>query len=329
MTVPLTLADYAAEPKELVAGVAKVLREESKFMDILPFVDVGALSVKTVREGGMPNVSWRNIGADHGSVKATKPDEVTENAFSIGNEIIVDKVYMKDKSVRLYNPMTYQTQMVTKAISRNFTDKSINGLPGDKSNPVGIWYRVKNDLSSSQNILAGSGGLDISPDATGLAANGQALIDKLDQLLYAVTDNFDGGKGVYILTNDTLIMRINSIFRQSGQLQTNTDALGRKFIEYKGATFIDMGMKYDDATRIMGNVEMADGSALTGGSCTAAYAIRVGKEYFTGWQEYALDVSEPELQANKVTYKSVIDWMVGLAVSHPRSIARLYGIIAA
>jgi len=29
-----------------------------------------------------------------------------------------------------------------------------------------------------------------------------------------------------------------------------------------------------------------------------------------------------------VTYYSVIDWFVGLALSHPRSAARLYGVIA-
>ncbi|MFZ2470643.1 MAG: hypothetical protein WAW52_01750 [Methanothrix sp.] len=326
--VPLTLADYAAEPKELLAGIAKILRKNSKFMDILQFVDVGALSVKVLREGKMPDVSWRNAGEPHTGVKATKPDEVTENAFSIGNAITVDKVYMKDKSARLYNPMTYNTDLVVRSIGRNFNDKCINGLPEDMKNPVGLWWRVKNKLAASQNILAKSGGLDISPDATGLTANGQAYIDKLDELLYAVTDNFDGGNGVYILTNDTLIQRTNSIFRQSGQTDSTKDTLGRVFLTYKGAQFIDMGMKYDDITRVMGDVEALDGSALTGGTGTAAYAVKIGKEDFTAWQEYALDVSEPKIMDDQVTYQSVVDWVVGLAISNPRSVARLFGVVA-
>jgi hypothetical protein len=37
-TLPLTLADYAAEPKPLVAGVVNISPKESKIMDILPFV---------------------------------------------------------------------------------------------------------------------------------------------------------------------------------------------------------------------------------------------------------------------------------------------------
>ena len=329
-TLNLTLADYAAEPNALVAGVAKSLTEESRFMDILPFADVGTMSVMIYREGGMPSVSWRNLGASHGSALATKPIELTENAFSVGNEIDVDKAYMKDKSARLVNPMTYQTKMITRAIARNFNNAAINGLPSDQKSPVGLWYRCKTDLAASQNVLAKTSGLDISPDATTLSANGQAMIDKLDELLYSITGSLDaGGNNIYLACNDTLMMRINSIFRQSGLLDSTKDSLGRIFTTYKGAKFIDMGLKYDDTNRIIGNVELADGSAIVGGASTSIYAFKTGKEDFTAWQEYALEVSAPELQADKVTYKSVIDWMVGLAISNPRSVARLYGIIAA
>lgn len=326
MTTAITLSDYAIQPNKLVAGVARVLRENSKFMDILPFENVGSLSVKVMREASaLPSVSWRNIGSSHGSVKAQKPDLVEEQAFSIGNEIIVDKVLMRDTSPKLYEVMPYQTQMITKAIARNFTNAAINGVPTDITNPVGLWWRTLNDLGSSQRINAG---IDISPDASGLAANIQTFIDALDSLLYAVVDSVDaGGKGVYLLMNDTCMLRMQSAFRQSGALKQTTDALGRIFLEYKGAKLIDMGYKYDEATRIITNTE--NGTALTGGGATSIYAVRVGKEYFTGWQEYAMEVSKPELQSDKVTYKSVIDWTVGLALSNPRSVARLYGITAA
>lgn len=325
---PLTLTDYAAEPNFLVAGVAKTLQEESPFMDKLTFVDAGTISVKTIHEGKMADVSWRRIGAPHGSVVNTKPEEITENVFSIGNSIVLDKMYMKDQSKRLYDPMTYQTRLTTKSIARNFCDKAINGLPSDVDNPVGLWYRVKNDLAASQNILAKTSGLDISPDATGLAANSQAFIDKLDELLYAVTGNFNGGQGLYFLCNSTAMMRVNSIFRQSGLTDSTQDTLGRIFKEYKGAQFIDMGTKYDDITPIISDVELADGTAVTGGASTSIYCVKIGAEYFTAWQEYALDVSDPEVESDKVTWKSVIDWTVGLAISHPKAVARLYGIIA-
>jgi hypothetical protein len=298
-------------------------------MDILPFPDVGALSVKVVREGAMPNVSWRNIGAAHGSVNATKPNEVNEQAFSIGNSVVIDKVYMKDRSPRLYNPLTYQTTMTVRGIARNFTDAAINGLPGDLTRPVGLHFRTNNELPAAVKIAGG--GLDISPDAVGLAANIQTFLDFLDQTIYNLTDSFDPTNGVYLLCNDTVIQRVQSTFRQSGLLNLNTDPLGRTFMDYKGAKFVDMGRTFDDTTRIILNTELDDGTALVGGDATSIYGIRVGNEYFTAWQEYGLEVGTPMLDpTNQVLYTSVIDWVVGLAVSHPRySVARLHGIVAA
>jgi len=87
-----------------------------------------------------------------------------------------------------------------------------------------------------------------------------------------------------------------------------------------------MGYKFDDTTQVITDVE--NGTALTGGGQTSVYAVRIGDEYFTGWQEYDMEVSEPTLMDDQVTYKSVIDWVTGLVVSHPRSVARLYGITA-
>lgn len=323
MTTALTLTDYIASPKPLISQVAKILRDESRIMSVLPFKDIGAMAAEAWREGNvLPSVSWRNIGADHGSVVAIKPDKVTEQVYSIGNEIIVDKMYVRDTSTRLVDPMTYQTKMITKAIARNFSNIVINGLETDLVNPVGLWHRTLYDLPSTQRINAG---VDISPDAASLSTGIQTMIDKLDELLYAVNDNLElGGSGVYLLCNDTTLFRLNSIFRQSGLLSESKDALGRTWMSYKGAQFIDMGRKYDESTKIIGNVEST--TALTGGATTSIYAIKVGEENFTGIQEYGLEVSDFELMDDKVTFKSVIDWAVGLALVNPRSVARLYGI---
>lgn len=329
----LTLVDYAADPRPLVRNVVKILREDSVWMDVLPFEDVGALAIKVIREGGMPSISWRRPGSSHGSNKATLPTEVEETAFSFGNYVDTDKVYRRDRTPRLYDPRTYQTSMTVRAMGREFNDASINGTPTSTDRPVGLWYRVQNDLGSDQRISAdpagGSAGLDISPDAASLAANINTYFDKLDMLIYALTGSVTAsGKGVYLLMNDTMMQRHQSLARQSGLLQTTTDQLGRTFTEYKGARFVDMGLKIDDSTKIIGDVETLTGAALTGGSATSIYGVRLGKEYFTGWQEYALEVDDLGKLDDGVTERILVDWVVGLALSHPRSAARLYGLVA-
>jgi len=322
----LNLSDYLASPKLLVAGVAKALMEESEFMSVLPIENVGALAISVAREGSLPNVSWRLPGSAHGSNKATQPQEKTEQAFSFGNCVDVDIVYTRDTRPRLVDPRSYQTSMTTRAMGREFNDAVINGNPLTTPNrPTGLFYRIQNDLGGNQDIDAGSGsGLDISPDATGLSANIQTFFDKLDKALYACADH----KADAILLNDTLLQRYWSIARQSGLLKVDQDNLGREFYAYKGARFSDMGFKIDYDSKIIGDVELVNGTALTGGTATSLYCVRFGREYFTGWEEYELEVKEKGELEDGVTERTIIDWVVGIAVSHPRSITRLHGIIA-
>lgn len=323
-----TLADYNLSPKPLVAGVARILREESPLMDTLNFIDVGALAVNVMREGSLPSVSWRRPGAAHGSTKGTKPTVVSEQAFSFGNAVDVDKIYVKDNSPRLYDPRTYWTEQTTKAMGREFNDAFINGDPAvNVDRPAGLFYRLRNDFTA-QNLDASpalnNGGLDISPDAASLAANIQTFFDKLDKLIYSLAEH----KADFIVCNDDFLTRYWSIARQSGLLKTTEDNLGREFYEYKGAKFIDAGFKIDDSSKIIANVELNNGTALTGGAATSIYAVRQGPELFSAWQEYAMDVQDLGLMNDGVTYRTLIDWVVGLAVSHPRSVARMYGLIA-
>lgn len=322
----LTLAEYAASPKPLVAGVAKALQDDSVFMDSVQFPTVASLSVKVIREGGLPSVSWRNMGSSHGSNKAVKPNEVQEMAYSIGNYIDVDKTQLKDTSERFYDPRAYQTTMTTRAIAREFHDAVINGTPTTSNKPVGLFHRVMNDLASAQRVDAGSGsGLDISPDSASLSSNSQQLLDRLDQILYAMPDH----KADLLLMNSTMLQRIWSIARQANVLSTTQDKLGREIWTYKGAKFIDMGYKINDSSKVITDVELANGTALTGGSSTSVYAVRLGNEYFTPWQMYDLEVTDKGELDDGVTHRTVIDWALGVALSHHRSVARLYGIIAA
>ena len=317
----LTLADYSASPKPLISGVADVLRDASKLMDILPFANVGALSVQVIREAGLPSVSWRRAGEDHGSSKG-RVDLVQETAFSFGNYIDVDKMYVKNSNT-LYDARSLWTKQAVKSMAFAFNDKFITGNPEvDPDAITGINYRIQKDHSA--NKIAGAG-LDISPDAAALAANTQTFFDFLDQLLYDMPE----GGSKYLITNKTLLMRYWSLARQAGVLSVTKDQLGRELYQYKNATFIDAGYKSDQTTQIIGNVENANGTTLTGGACTSIYGVTVGQEFLTGWQEYGLEVDDAGLLEDRVTYRTVIDWVIGLAVTHPRSLYQLHGIVAA
>lgn len=317
----LTLADYSENPYPLISGVADVLRKASPLMDNMQFINAGALNIEVIRQAGRPTVSWRKAGNPHGSSKG-RVDLVKETAFSLGNYIDVDKVYVKNGNA-LYDARALWTKQTVESMAFAFNYAFLYGDPAiDEDSITGLWVRLQNEMVA--NKIA-AGGLDISTDSATLVASTNSLFDLLDQLLYELPD---GGKKVLVM-NKTMLQRYWSLSRQSGLLSSNKDQLGRIIIEYNGAMLIDAGYKVDGVTPIIGNVENVNGGVLTGGAATSMFGMTLGAEYLTGFQEYPMDVEDMGLLEDGVTYRTVVDWVVGIAASHPRSIYQLHGIVAA
>ena len=325
--MPITLAQMsqlATDP--LKKGVIDTFRQESLIMDRLSFEDAGALSIEVIRTKTLPSVGWRKIGAAYSEgIGVTEP--MSERVHFLGASVDVDKAYVEAKNT-IINHRANQTEMITKSIALGFNDAFINGDPeANEDILVGLWYRLQKlgQFPSSQNINLN--GLDISPDASGLSANFDAFLDALQTLIHAC----DMHKADVLMCNDTLYLRLLSALRQKGLFATTQDSFGRKIVTYGegGPEIWDVGYKADQTTRIIGNAELNDGSALSGGGATSIYAIKWGEPYVAGFQEYALDVKDLGLLNDGVTYRTVVDWAPGIYIVHPRAVARLSGIIAA
>ena len=170
--------------------------------------------------------------------------------------------------------------------------------------------------------------LDISPDATTLSANFETFLDDIQKLMHAI----EGHKPNMLLCNDTMYIRMLSCVRQKGLYATTQDNYGRTFVTWGpgGPLIWDMGVKADQSTAIIGNIEATDGSDLTSGGSTSIYAVRLGEEKFlSGFQEYAMDVNDVGLLESGIAYRTVVDWPIGIYHWHPRAMARLVGIVAA
>lgn len=326
-----TLWDYAQLSRApLVNGVTDVLRKESRLLDILQVDTTGTLEVKFQRTKTLPTVTWRKIGDSYTESKAvTEP--LSEAIKFLGGYVDVPKELAEAKD-QIVDQRTYQSQMFSKSMAYSFQDKFINGNYADTGTDelVGLWYRLQKDITT-QNLLAASGGLDISPDATSLTTNFNTFIDQLD----AAIDMCDMHSCDVIFVNSTLRKRINSGLRQLGLFATSKDSFGRKITTYGegGPEIIDIGGLADQSTQIILNTELADGTALTGGASTSAYLIKLSKSqddgYLRGWQFAPMEVIDKGLLESHVAYRTVVDWGLGIHFVNPRSITRLYGIIAA
>lgn len=327
MANEFTLASYElTAPDNLSKAIAHTWREASPILDMLSFKTSGLLSQKFLRYGNLPTVPWRKIGETFANLTAT-PDNVEERLYFMGAKIDTPYEYVKAES--LVDVRAARTEAVMKSAAFGFNQAFFTNTPlADEDAPVGLWYRLVNDLPSTQAFAAS---LDISPD-TAATTWQHKMFDVVDDLL----DRVDGTPAEKILfMGRTMYRRFQSAMRSSNLLATTTDSLGRQFMTYGagGAKVLDVGHKVDATTGaqtspILGDAETAF-TALTGGAVSSMYCVRFGEPYVSGWcQEMptAEDVGQTE---DRVNYRTVVRFSPGLYIVNPRSAAIAYGWTAA
>jgi hypothetical protein len=321
-----TLADMARIATEpLKKGVVDVFRRESFIMDTLRWETVNSLSLTVLRTKTLPDLTWRKIGETWVESKGVV-EPIQERVFNLGGYIDVDKVLLKADTI--VNQRALQTDMFTTAFAYAFNDSFINGQPSrDEDEVIGLFYRIRNFLGGTSGQEKNLNGLDISPDSGSLSASFETYMDGVQELIHMC----EGHQADVLMMNSTLYLRTLSALRQKGLFATDQDNYGRTVATWGpgGPKIIDLGYKADGSTKIITDVELSNGSALTGGGATSVYAARLGEKYLMGIQLYPLDVQDVGLLENGVAYRTVVDWPVGIYMVNPRSVARLSGIIAA
>lgn len=329
----LLLSDYAkmaaADNETLKLGVVQAFREDP-LMDMMTWTDVGDLVVRWNIAKSFPTPNFRDLGDSYTSSKSDlRPKE--DRLYPIGQNIDVDKALTRIQNSPIGDRRTYERQMSLDAMKRTWRYYLINGNPDETGYKgfTGLWYRLVNNHPASQSIDAD--GLDLTGDLS-VAATRIAAIRKLEDLI----DQCNEGDCDAILWDRVTHRAYESVFKFSGLLTTTQDHLGRKFKRYgtDGPFLIPMGYHVDETdvsegTKVIGHDEAEDGSALTDGDgCTSAYGVKFGKDQLTGLQEYALEMTDKGELEDGVTYRDVLDWVIGITAIRPRCISRLYGITA-
>lgn len=325
----ITLADMAkvaADSKDsLKLGAIQVWRKASKVMDMMTFSPSDTLSINFLRAKSLPSPAFRKIGDAYNNTKGDV-EPLQENLYSFGGNIDIDKVLERSKGI--VDGRTFHTNLALEAQARVFNKYYINGSPSlDVDGFVGLRHRLINDLPSAQTI--NGGGWDVSLD-TAQASWQQGFIDRIEALLDACPE------ADALIMNRQAKLRFQAALRGSGLLATTVDQIGKTWATYGtgGPMLVDIGEDRDETssaagTQIILNTETDDGSATTGGDATTIYAVKFGEMYHAGAQLYGLEVTDKGELDDGVTYRTVVDWPIGIYVINPRSIARLTGIVAA
>lgn len=132
---------------------------------------------------------------------------------------------------------------------------------------------------------------------------GELSLAKLDELIDAVV-----GAPTALFMNKATRRNVNALMRAAGQAtEVVSDAFGRQIPAYAG---LPIGVIEEDKD---GNAILADGEV---------YALRFGiQEFVSGLQAGGMEVID--LGLNRTQYETLIEWICGIAVFHPKAAARL------
>jgi hypothetical protein len=196
--------------------------------------------------------------------------------------------------------------MKAKALSLAFTRQFFKG---DSAVEVNGFDGLQKRVSGAQVIEAG--------------ANGGALtIELLDELIDAVE-----GEPDVLFVSKPMRRKIKSMLQQNNAYQESVlDAFGRPVMSYGGIQIRTIETDETGAEILGFNEAVGDGVGANG-TTGSIYAVKFGADqYVSGLRNGGVDVRDLGELETKPAYRTRIEFYAGLAVMHPRAVARLKGI---
>lgn len=299
----LTLLEAAKLVQDpLARGVIEIFPRSSAVLQYLPFFDVNGQAYKYNREETLPGIAFRGINESYVESTGVVNPQV-EPLFILGGISQVDRALVKTQG-RVNDLRSIYDAMKAKAAALEFTK---NFFKGDNATDPNEFDGLENRLTGSQKIAAG--------DTSG----GDTLtLDMLDILIDAV----QGGPDVLFM-NKTMRRKVNKLIRAAGQAQeTVSGVFGQQMSAYAG---IPIGVIEEDKD---GNAILPFTEDNPGGgtaASTSIYAVKFGvAEQVSGLQAGGMDVLD--LGLNRTFYETLIEWICGLGIFHPKAAARLHGV---
>lgn len=268
-------------------------------------MDVSSNAYTYNQEQSLPGVAFRAVGESYTeSTGVINP--VTERLSILGGVSDVDRVLVKTQG-NINNLRAIHDGLKAKSESLKFTATFFNG--DTTANPK-AFDGLKTRLAGNQVLSMGA------------SDGGDTLtLAKLDELIDAVIGGPDA-----IFLNKRLRRKVSDLVRAAGQsIETVSDSFGRQLMAYAGIPLVVVEADETGAD-ILGFTEpdLDNGDKNTTASIYACH-FGVG-EFVSGLQCGGVEVIDHGLYAGGTSYRTDIEWVVGMACFHPQAAARLKGI---
>jgi hypothetical protein len=312
MALTLTEAEKYSQDT-LRKGVVETFARNSAVLELLPFMEIAGNAYAYNQEGALPNIAFRNVGeAYEEGTGVINPD--SEKLTILGGDVDVDRFLAQTRS-NINDIRAIQTEMKSKALALQWTKSFFKGDDTDGKSIRGLEKRITGD----QLIYAdgaGTAGVAFTKDQAG----DTAFLEKLDELIDAVE-----GEPDVLFMSKAMRRKVKGVLQRSEHyIENGTDSFGRPVTTYAGIPI--RVIETDGAgEEILGFNETVGADTDT----ASIYAVRFGADqYVSGLRNGTVDVRDLGEIDSKPVFRTRIEFYSGMAVFHPKAVARLAGIKA-
>jgi hypothetical protein len=286
----------------LKAAVVETYARTSDILRVLPFENIAGNALKYNQEQALPGIGFR--GVNEGYTESTGVlNPVTETLAIAGGDVDVDKFIVQTMGS---DQRTSQEQMKIKALAHRWSHAFIKG---DSS-------ALSKEYDGLQTRITGNQLID-----NGASSGGDVLsLANLDALIDAV-DNPE-----YLLMPKALRRRLTAAARDpsiGGYITYTKDEFGRQVTMYNDLPIL-IADNNGDVFKTLAFDEANPGGGSSVG--TSIYCLAFGEGQMVGIQNGDVMVTDIGEMETKPALRTRVEWYAGIAVYHPRSIARLRGI---
>jgi len=283
-------------------GVIETFARNSVIFELLPFMEISGNSYAYNQEQTLPGIAFRGVNEAYVE-SAGIVNQASERLTILGGDVDVDRFLAQTRG-NINDLRAIQTEMKSKALALEWTRTFFKG---DSAKDANAFDGLEKRVSGKQIISAGTNG-------------GQLTLAMLDELIDAVE-----GEPDVLLMSKAMRREVKALLQASSHyIESGEDSFGRPVATYGGIPI--RVVETDGAgAEILGFNEVQG----TANNTASIYAVKFGADqYVSGLRNGSVDVRDlGEIDAKPV-YRTRIEFYSGIAVFHPRAVARLKGILA-
>jgi hypothetical protein len=286
--------------------IIELFAKASPILNAMTFETVNGSGVDYDQEAALPGVAFRGINEEY-TASAGVINPMHDPLKIAGGTLDVDSALIKmfGSGVRAKHEA-----MKIKALSLKIAKMVIKGdSTSDPKEFDGLQRRLDNDQK-----------IHVTTNATD--EEGALTLAKLDEAIDATEE-----PKCLIMNKKTrrLLTQASRTSTIGGYVTYTQDNWGRQVPRYADLPILDAG-KDNTNTDIIPLTEVAGDSGAT---ATSVYVVSFGDGMVEGIQNGAMDVKDLGLTDSGVIYRTLVEWLVGMALYHPRAATRLWNISTA